>query len=1459
MRRKSKKLFVSLVALVFVFGVMVTGAWADPTLITVTGNPGGSGTDPVANDLTAGSGALVSGITATGAGLAPNANNIIISEDAAGDLAVGSTITITAPAGTKFDLSSTLPDTNCKLLSNNAASDLRVGSTTAATYQTVTAEFSLDAATLTLLTVTASTDTSYVEVGGIRLIPTAASTAADTNTPDLPFTVYVQEAGKSYTPGQVDLLARPRIVSAVKTSNTTIAVTFNAGVSPATATNAATAFLVDPGSGTATAPTGAGSIIAGTSYAGVSMPIAAWDGAGFPQITMLQSQYTLVENFLNSGVTASSIATNKAYAPVPIKNSSSSSITSVSIDNENAISTLTGGKIGVQYLAGRSAMPMNTFTVTIDATAGEAYKVKIIRKSGTTYGRNGPMSVTNLTSTIGASAANVETGLSTAADTAAANPDIFWVSGTQSTGTVALKIVTGGTTAASNIDGFAAAGSGAGGYTAAAAVTAGDEVPIMVLASQDNFDTFTSSGYITVDKKAPVVISSGESAPVALSCKSVRLTWNEDMDQSTLSSASKWNIRDVTNSTNIPVTGVTVDPDGRTCTLTSTASFPNPGNVQAQVNGSLAVLSAIEDACANPANTTAGWQSVTGDITVPVTSPTITGFSPTGGGNGTRITITGSNFTCATSVEIGGTSVTEFTVVSDTEITAVVAANTEGFVSVTTPGGTATSSSEFTYTAVTAGAYHVDDDGNDNNAGTAAAPWKTLHYAIDQINGGDSGIYILIMAAGTYSIGNGEADSAITLSQSNVTIIGAHDLSIGASNLSTFIDGSDAATWTTGIQITDSDVSNVTIKFLTIRNFSSASGIYISDGSGNEVLGCKVHDNTRGIDISSSSDCDVKHCEIYNNIYGLYIYLSTGEIFSNIIHDNVNQVETGIGVFANNCSPQIKRNKIYDNNTGIRVESNNSNTPASPAIRNNVIYETTPGNMVYGISVLGFGDGTASPTIHHNSIDGGTGDGIAVERNATSTLEPKIKYNIITRCDVHGIDVTSGVTYTIDYNDVWHNGPNGRGLATDNYNGCTPGANDLTAGDGLGKDPENGTAGPLESTSPCIDAIPTDVGDTATMDYLGYNRPQGSGYDMGAYEYVAQQTYPDTLPGGTGVVTDYRIFTVPLDIGTGANMQTDMEGTLGTYNPATWRVFAYTTNGDVEMNTQAFASLDVKPGMGFWGITTLTDTINFTGTLAPDSIYYMIQLAPGWHLFAVPWPGTSIELGKIYVTDGVNQYAITDSTNTLTQQKIWDYTGTVSNNGYVERNATDFSLVAGTGYFINVGSSNIILAIPPNNISDPPNNSSASSSSAMLYESLESVDLPDDSEPPPLPTGSYGPMPDIKANGKSGPLTVSQGTPVSITVSLDPGNRPLKKADWWVVAHTPFAPPDNWYSYIYPDGWQSGIHACVQMLPFLLPPPFEVLNMALPAGEYTFYFALDENADGIVDETWKDSVEVRVE
>ena len=85
-------------------------------------------------------------------------------------------------------------------------------------------------------------------------------------------------------------------------------------------------------------------------------------------------------------------------------------------------------------------------------------------------------------------------------------------------------------------------------------------------------------------------------------------------------------------------------------------------------------------------------------------APTITSFTPGTGGPTTAVTITGTNFTGATAVRIGTFAVTNFTVVNATTITLVVPSGTgsvNGFISVTTPGGTATSTTTFNLVSAT--------------------------------------------------------------------------------------------------------------------------------------------------------------------------------------------------------------------------------------------------------------------------------------------------------------------------------------------------------------------------------------------------------------------------------------------------------------------------------------------------------------------------------------------------------------------------------------------------------------------------------------------------------------------------------------------------------------------------------------------------------------------------------------
>ena len=80
------------------------------------------------------------------------------------------------------------------------------------------------------------------------------------------------------------------------------------------------------------------------------------------------------------------------------------------------------------------------------------------------------------------------------------------------------------------------------------------------------------------------------------------------------------------------------------------------------------------------------------------TSPTISSFSPTSGPAGCVVVITGTNFKdpIVTSVDIGGTPVSAFKVVSGTEIWATVAGDASGPIHVTNASATASSVSDFT-------------------------------------------------------------------------------------------------------------------------------------------------------------------------------------------------------------------------------------------------------------------------------------------------------------------------------------------------------------------------------------------------------------------------------------------------------------------------------------------------------------------------------------------------------------------------------------------------------------------------------------------------------------------------------------------------------------------------------------------------------------------------------------------
>ncbi|WP_287131373.1 FG-GAP-like repeat-containing protein [Candidatus Cyanaurora vandensis] len=96
--------------------------------------------------------------------------------------------------------------------------------------------------------------------------------------------------------------------------------------------------------------------------------------------------------------------------------------------------------------------------------------------------------------------------------------------------------------------------------------------------------------------------------------------------------------------------------------------------------------------------------SIYGDVSVlfnttATFAPSISSFTPTGGGVGTVVTITGTNLGSATAVQFNGTNA-PFQVISDTQLLAVAPPElTSGPITVVNPGGTATSTTSFMRTA----------------------------------------------------------------------------------------------------------------------------------------------------------------------------------------------------------------------------------------------------------------------------------------------------------------------------------------------------------------------------------------------------------------------------------------------------------------------------------------------------------------------------------------------------------------------------------------------------------------------------------------------------------------------------------------------------------------------------------------------------------------------------------------
>ena len=371
--------------------------------------------------------------------------------------------------------------------------------------------------------------------------------------------------------------------------------------------------------------------------------------------------------------------------------------------------------------------------------------------------------------------------------------------------------------------------------------------------------------------------------------------------------------------------------------------------------------------------------------------------------------------------------------------------------------------------------YYIDPvNGNDANPGTQSQPFRTLGQGVSVLTPGDT----LYVRAGTY---NGVTDNAIPggTSWSAPVTVAAYPgeqpvlvpKSSGGFVLSFYnnqyivIDGFmvDATGGYDGMRIGASS-HHIRIQNSEIKN-APQQGILIG-GDDNEFLNLKLHDNGQicegeglglchGIYIQTKRNL-LERSEIYDNWgWGVHLYNTPGGADNNV----------------------VRNNKIYNNGRSGRGPGMILSEGDGNIAYNNILW----GNRKGGIQI---DFGVTNPQAYNNTVyanDDGSGvGGIYIGQYSSGAI---IRNNIV-------------------YNNL------GFGQITNDGSGTTIESN-LTA------DPQlvNPAAGDfhLQSSSPAIDVgltlleVPTDID--------GVSRPQGSGYDIGAYEFKVGGTLRGDLNG----------------------------------------------------------------------------------------------------------------------------------------------------------------------------------------------------------------------------------------------------------------------------------------------------------------------------------------------------------
>ena len=419
-----------------------------------------------------------------------------------------------------------------------------------------------------------------------------------------------------------------------------------------------------------------------------------------------------------------------------------------------------------------------------------------------------------------------------------------------------------------------------------------------------------------------------------------------------------------------------------------------------------------------------------------------------------------------------------------------------------------------------ANTYYVATSGNDTNPGTETQPWSSIQKAVNSLISGDT-VYI---KSGTYSErviiqNSGTLNNNIVFSnyQNDTVIIDGTGINWGANWNGLFdISGKNYIT-IHGLDIQNADYGgfwiensdNITIENChTYNTFSSGIGVWNSNHiiiKNNEIeLACNDGEQ-ECITIANSNNCEIYGNNVHDNGQGTNggegIDIKQGSYNINVYNNVVHHLNNRLGIYADAWNLHTYNINIYQNiihhcsETGLAVASENGGLIENVNIYNNIIYLNKYGGIELGSwSDIGFTGVKPLSNIKiinntcykNGKYDNGWGFGIVIDNPDANNVI--IRNNICSNNSAQISFQQIGNGGVLDHNLLYgNNSASGTLFGTDSILE-NPLFVDTTIYDFH-----------LSLNSPAIDN--GNSVDAPIVDFDDNNRPFGSGFDIGAYEY----------------------------------------------------------------------------------------------------------------------------------------------------------------------------------------------------------------------------------------------------------------------------------------------------------------------------------------------------------------------